>query len=158
MTDISLSLHKHLRLWNIYTSMDVWHVMHQLEFSPVTPGFCILVLAQMDFFLAEVLFSLSHLCLQFVGASDIDQVSTAKNSIYSKYFYLLKIYIQNTFLLSERRSPWEISNMFSFSDNISRNVCFLRNIHPKDILYLTKLMLWGTASFFAVEISSQKLL
>ncbi len=46
------------------------------------------------------------------------------NSIYLKY-------LQNTFLLSKKRSPQEISNIFSFSENISKNMWFLRNLYPK---------------------------
>ena len=78
---------KHLRLWYILTRMDVWHVTHQLKFSPVTPGFYILVLAQMDFFHTEVLLFHKPPVSPIMGASDKSQVSTVKSSIYFKYVY-----------------------------------------------------------------------
>ena len=47
--DISLPLHKHLRLWLIHTIMYVEHVTNQLEFLPAQPGFCMLAGAWQDF-------------------------------------------------------------------------------------------------------------
>ena len=90
-SDISLPLHKHLCLWNIHTSMGVWHVTPQLEFLPVTPGFCMLILAQMDFF--------PHWGFIFPWATCVSNhadewhrpVSMAKSRIYFKHFYSLKI-------------------------------------------------------------------
>ncbi len=40
--DISLPLHKHLRLWIIHTIMYVEYVTNQLEFLPALTGFCLL--------------------------------------------------------------------------------------------------------------------
>ncbi len=45
-----------------------------------------------------------------VGVSNIGQLSTAKSSIYFKYFYFLK-YNWHTFLLSKRRSTQDIWNL-----------------------------------------------
>ena len=94
VTDISLPLHKHLCLWYIHTSMDVWHVTNQLEFFSCDTRFCMLVLAKRISFLIKVL--LFHKPPEFpiVGASDIGQVCMAKSSIYFKYFYLLKILLK----------------------------------------------------------------
>ena len=40
--DISLPLHKHLRLWLIHTIMYVEQVTNQLDFLPAQTGFCML--------------------------------------------------------------------------------------------------------------------
>ena len=66
--DISLPLHKHLRLYELHTRVYVVHVMTQLKFLPVTPGFYMLVVAQQDFFSSlRFYFYASHLSLQSWG-------------------------------------------------------------------------------------------
>ncbi len=54
--DISIPLHKHLRLWIIHTIMYVEHITIQLEFLPALTGFCLLKWLDRIFFLTEVLF------------------------------------------------------------------------------------------------------
>ena len=73
-----------------HTNVYVEHVTYQQKFSPVTPGFCMLAVAQQVFFLTEVLFVHEPPESPIVGVSDIGQVSTAQTSINFKYFYLLK--------------------------------------------------------------------
>jgi hypothetical protein len=69
-----------------HTSLYVEHVTYQQKFSPVTPGFCMLAVAQRDFFLTEVLFFHEPPQSPIVGVSDIGQVSTAMSSTYFKLF------------------------------------------------------------------------
>ncbi len=85
--------------------MEVLQVTHQLDFLPVTPGFCMLVFAQMNVFITEVLFFCEPPMSPIGGgeASDIGQVSMAKSSIHFKYFYLLKISME--YFPFARRSP-----------------------------------------------------
>ena len=66
--------------------MYVEHVTYQQKFSPVTPGFCMLAVAQQDFFLTEVLIFHEPPESPIVGANDIGQVSTATSSTYFKVF------------------------------------------------------------------------
>ena len=71
--------------------MYVKHVTNQQYFLPVTPGFWMLAVAQHDFFLTEVLFFCKPPESPIMGVSDIGQVSIAKNGLYFKLFFLLKI-------------------------------------------------------------------
>ncbi len=99
-------------------------------------------------------FSTSHLSLQSLG-----QVTKAKylqpgvvyissNSIYFKY-------LQNTSLLSKRRSTWEISKyVFFLRKHIQKCVVSQKLISKRICYFSPLLMLWNAASFLAVEISS----
>ena len=91
MNDISLPLHKNLRLYsfiptcmsNMSQTSNNFYLRHQV--------FACWQQLNRIFFLAEVLFFREPPESPIVGASDIGQVSTAKRSTYFKYFYLLQI-------------------------------------------------------------------
>ena len=108
----------HLCLWSTHTSMDVWHVKHQLEFSPVTPGFSCWhwlkgFFSSLRFYFPWVTWVSHH------RVSDIGQVFTAKSSIYFKNFYLFFIMKYFPFVTKEKNTRY--FGFWWFKDIRSKN-------------------------------------
>ena len=89
------------------------------------------------------------------GNSDTGQVSTTKSSIPFKYFYLLKISMEILSFGHKGEVHEKSLNIFSFSEKHTQKCVVSQKDTSKKILYFSKmLMLQGTASFLAIEIST----